>query len=321
MKLAPFIAWFLITHSSFALPGQVTNLYTIPNSTFYLQPKELITTINDSSGSIDILQQAIDTARAANPTRLLLINLRPTNYLITSTPLTLSSRMCLSGTNDAVIRAANAQVSAKSLIKIVDGSSYVSVNFLTLDGNQADLAGVEGARLNRISLDQLRIRQTGQDGITLQGLGKTNFNNEITVSRCDIANSPQASSIHLSDTTQALCLDNLCQSSSYGILLESSAHATLVNNRVSLNTIAGICLTNSLWSKVTHNLCSGNSTGISLLGPTNANEWNFIVSNEFQGVNSTGIALGGYGNVIHDNLFDPACCEQSTATHRPLAKH
>ena len=306
MKLAPFIAWLFLTHSSFALPGQVTNLYTIPNSTFYLQPKERITTINDSSGSIDILQQAIDTARADKPNRLLLINLRPTNYLITSNPLTLSSKMCLSGTNDVVIRAANAQVSAKSLIKIADGSSYVSVNFLTLDGNQADLAGVEGTRLNRISLDQLRIRQTGQDGITLQGLGKTNFNNEITVSRCDIANSPQASCIHLSDTTQALCLDNLCQSSSYGILLESSAHATLVNNRLSLNTVAGICLTNSHWSKVTHNLFSGNSNGISLLGSTNANRWNFIVSNEFQGDNSTGIALGGYGNVIHDNLFDPA---------------
>jgi len=282
----------LLTSQTHAGVGLIEGLYTIPNATFYQQKNEVVATIDDTSGSIDKLQQSIDSARKSDPTRLLIINLKATTYLITNNPLTLSSRMCLTGTNNSIIRAASFSSSATSLIKIADGSSYVSVNFLTLDGNQADLAGVQGSGLNRVSMDQLQIRNTSRDGLFLQGLGATSFDNQITVSRCDIAASPQSAAIHLSGTTQSLCIDNVCRNSLYGILLESSAHATLVNNQSQFNSGAGIALTNTVWSKVTHNLCNGNVIGISLEGSTIENQWNFIVSNKIEGADSTGIALG-----------------------------
>ena len=293
----------LLTSQTNAEVGLIEGLYTIPNATFYQQKNEVVVTIDDTSGSIDKLQQSIDSARKSDPTRLLIINLKATTYLITNNPLTLSSRMCLTGTNNSIIRAASFSSSATSLIKIADGSSYVSVNFLTLDGNQADLAGVQGSGLNRVSMDQLQIRNTSRDGLFLQGLGATSFDNQITVSRCDIAASPQSAAIHLSATTQSLCIDNVCRNSLYGILLESSAHATLVNNQSQFNSGAGIALTNTAWSKVTHNLCKGNVIGVSLEGSTIENQSNFIVSNKIEGADSTGIALGGSANVLYDNFI------------------
>jgi parallel beta-helix repeat protein len=278
-------------------------LYTVPNGTFYQQTtSETVTTINDTSGSISTLQTAINSARAANATRFLIINLKSnTEYLVTTTPLILGSKMCLYGSSNSSITASSSST-ATSLIKIAGGSTYTSVNFLTLNGNRADLYGIEAPGVNRASIDQLVIRQTGKDGLFLQGLGSANFGNQITVTRCEVSEATTAAGIHLSSTTQATCLDNLCHNNAYGILLESSAHAALVNNQAKFNTLSGIGVSNITWSKITHNLCQGNGTGLSIAGSTTLNQWNFFVSNEIR-TSSEGISLGGYANVLHDNLF------------------
>jgi parallel beta-helix repeat protein len=288
---------------SFAQPGVTGTLYTVPNGTFYQQPTgETVTTINDTSGSISTLQAAINSARTANATRFLIINLKSnTEYLVTTNPLILGSKMCLSGSSNTSI-AASSSTTATSLIKITSGSSYTSVNFLALNGNQADLYGIEAPGVNRVSVDQLVVRQTGRAGLFLQGLGSASFGNQITVTRCEVSEATTAAGIHLSATTQAACLDNLCHNNACGILLESSAHATLVNNQAKFNTLSGIGVTNITWSKITHNLCQGNGTGFSIAGSTTLNQWNFFVSNEIR-TSPEGISLGGYANVLHDNLF------------------
>jgi parallel beta-helix repeat protein len=303
MIRSPLVLLLATIATSLAQPGVTGTLYTVPNGTFYQQPTgETVTTINDTSGSISTLQTAINTARTANATRFLIINLKSnTEYLVTTSPLTLGSKMCLSGASNTSI-AASSSTTATSLIKITGGSSYTSVNFLTLNGNQADLYGIEAPGVSRVSVDQLVVRQTGRAGLFLQGLGSGNFDNQITVTRCEVSEATMSAGIHLSATTQAVCLDNLCYNNSYGILLESSAHASLINNQAKFNTLSGIGVTNITWSKITHNLCQGNGTGFSIAGSTNLNQWNFIVSNEIR-TSSQGISLGGYANVLHDNLF------------------
>ena len=299
-----FLVLILATVSTcLAQPGVIGTLYTVPNGTFYQQPtSETVTTINDTSGSISHLQTAINSARAANATRFLIINLKSnTEYLVTTTPLILGSKMCLYGSSNTSI-VASPSSTATSLIKITGGSSYTSINLLTLNGNRADLYGIEAPGVNRVSVDQLFIRQTGKDGIYLQGLGSANFGNQITLTRCEVSDATTAAGIHLSATTQATCLDNLCHNNAYGILLESSAHATLVNNQAKFNTIYGIGVSNITWSKITHNLCQGNGIGLSIAGSTTLNQWNFFVSNEIR-TSSEGISLGGYANVLQDNLF------------------
>ena len=300
----PFLVLFLATlTASLAQPGVTGTLYTVPNGTFYQQTSgETVTTINDTSGSISTLQTAINSARTANASRFLIINLKSNSeYLVTTSPLILGSKMCLSGSSNTSI-AASPSSTATCLIKITGGSSYTSVNFLTLNGNRANLYGIEASGVNRVNLDQLIIRKTGKDGIFMQGLGAEFFDNEVTVTRCEISEATTAAGIHLSDTTQAVCLDNLCYNNSYGILLESSAHAALVNNQAKFNTDSGICLTNASTNKITHNLCQGNGIGLSIAGTTTSNLRNVFVSNEIR-TSSYGISLGGYANVLYDNLF------------------
>ena len=303
MIRTPLFLLFATFSTALAQPGVTGTLYTVPNGTFYQQTSsETVTTINDTSGSISTLQTAINSARAANATRFVIINLKSnTEYLVTTTPLVLGSKMCLYGSSNTSI-APSPSSTATSLIKINGGSSYTSVNFLTLNGNRADLYGIEALGVNRVSIDQLVIRQTGKDGLFLQGLGSTSFGNQITVTRCEVSEATTAAGIHLSDTTQATCLDNLCHNNAYGILLESSARATLVNNQAKFNTLSGIGVINTIWSKITHNLCQGNGTGFSIAGPTDLNQWNFFVSNEIR-TSPEGFSLGGYANVLYDNLF------------------
>jgi parallel beta-helix repeat protein len=209
--------------------------------------------------------------------------------------------MCLSGASNTSIAASNS-ATATSLIKITNGSSYTSVNFLTLNGNQAPLYGIEAKGVNRVNLDQLIIRKTGKDGILLQGFGADTFDNEVTVTRCEVSEASTAAGIHLSDTTQAACLDNLCYNNAYGILLESSAHAALVNNQAKFNTASGISLTNSSSNKITRNFCQGNGAGLSIAGGASSNQRNFFVLNEILS-SPTGISLGGVANVLYDNLI------------------
>jgi parallel beta-helix repeat protein len=308
-KLFPLIFSCLLSPIFFQTESKATLFLFNPpplNPTNFIQQSsgEIVTTINDTSGFISTLQAAIDTANNArtNPSNFILINLKPgATYQVTNNPLTLGSKMCLSGASNTSI-AASPSATATSLIKITNGSSFTSVNFLTLNGNQAPLYGIEATGVNRVNLDQLIIRKTGKDGIFMQGLGAGTFDNEVTVTRCEVSEASTAAGIHLSDTTQAACLDNLCYNNAYGILLESSAHAALVNNQAKFNTASGISLTNSSSNKITRNFCQGNGAGLSIAGGTNSNQRNFFVLNEILS-SPTGISLGGLANVLYDNLI------------------
>jgi parallel beta-helix repeat protein len=308
-KLFPLIFSCLLSPIFFQTESKATPFLFYPpplNPTNFIQQSsgEIVTTINDTSGFISTLQAAIDTANNArtNPSNFILINLKPgATYQVTNNPLTLGSKMCLSGASNTSI-AASPSATATSLIKITNGSSFTSVNFLTLNGNQAPLYGIEATGVNRVNLDQLIIRKTGKDGIFMQGLGAGTFDNEVTVTRCEVSEASTAAGIHLSYTTQAACLDNLCYNNAYGILLESSAHAALVNNQAKFNTASGISLTNSSSNKITRNFCQGNGAGLSIAGGTSSNQRNFFVLNEILS-SPTGISLGGVANVLYDNLI------------------
>jgi len=67
------------THSASgatAFAGQAVQrlLYTVPNTTFIEQPTgESVAPINDTSGSVEALQTAINNARSANPDKVIVI--------------------------------------------------------------------------------------------------------------------------------------------------------------------------------------------------------------------------------------------------------
>jgi parallel beta-helix repeat protein len=286
-------------------PSNPSNAYTPPATfPFIQQPTdEKVVSLQDTSGSIPTLQGMIDGARASNPNSFLLIYLKgAATYPVTTTPLILGSKMCLLG--GGATFSASSSSAATSLIYISPGSSFVSISQSILSGGSANLYGIEARGVNRVHLDQVTASQTGKDGIYLQGMGSTIFDNEITITRCQasLASVAGYAGIHIVDATQAVCMDNIASNNFIGILLESSAHCLLFNNQANSNSSAGIVLNNSTWCKVIKNQCSNNAIGLATLGSSNDKQYNFFVGNEVEGT-ATGFSLGGAANILYRNTI------------------
>jgi parallel beta-helix repeat protein len=208
--------------------------------------------------------------------------------------------MCLLG-NGATF-SANSNSTAPGLIQISPGSSFVSITQTILSGGSANLYGVEGRGISRVHLDQVTVSQTGKDGLYLQGLGSTVFDNEITITRCQasLVSSAGYAGIHIANATQAVCLDNIASNNFVGILLESSAYCTLFNNQANNNSSTGIVLNNSTDCKVTKNRFLNNAIGLATLGSPDTKQYNFFIGNEIEGT-ATGFSLGGAANILYRN--------------------
>src|SRR5712692_2699425 len=167
--------------TGFAKQGAVRTLYTVPNMTLIEQPTgESVVTVNDTSGSISSLQVAIDNARSANPSNVIVIHLlRGAVYTVSSAGLVLGSHECLVA-EGAIIRAANSSVTVP-LITIASGSTNVSVAGGTLDGQGANIQGIDAPSAARINIDKVVVKNFASDGIFLNGTGNTTFDNEMTV--------------------------------------------------------------------------------------------------------------------------------------------
>ena len=308
------LRWFglaLLTGTSMpiasAQTGPVGTLFTVPTTTFYKQSSgESVVTQNDTTETIAGVQTHLNTLRTQNPTKVIIVNLKANGrYLVNTTPLVLGTNMCLNG-NGATLAATSASITAASLLKISDGSSYTSVSYLRLDGNGASVYGIEANGVRRVNIDKVRTRATGLDGIKLQGLGPDVFDNECTITRCDTAGATNAAGIRILDTTQAVCMDNKSRDNLEGIVITNSARATVVNNTITDNSLNGLSLPDTSWSSIVNNQFTGNPTAIDTnasASTTTGSQRNIIASNNFT-TTTTGIQLLGIGNILYDNTFD-----------------
>src|SRR5579859_1937552 len=288
------IALAFLASAAYAKQGAVRALYTVPNTTFIEQPAgENVVTINDTSGSISSLQSAIDNARSANPSNVIVIHLlRGAVYSVSSAGLVLGSHECLVA-EGAVVQAASSSVSVP-LITVASGSTNVSISGGTLDGQGANIQGINAPSTSRVNIDKVVLKNFGSDAIFLNGQGNSTFDNEMTVSRTDI--SASSVGIHIQNSTQATVLDNNCHNNGTGILV-SAAWANIANNTCHNNT-TGIDIAGGSDNVVANNTCNRNGTGIHAGG-----SGGMIVSNSMGGNSSAGISSTGTSNNFVDNLF------------------
>ena len=95
---------------------------------------------------------------------------------------------------------------ATSLISI-SGQSKVAIAGGLLEGNFAELSGIDAEASTQINIDSVTVRHTGRDGIVLSGNGNTVFNSGSAITRCDVAES-RGNGITVNTITQTLVLDN-----------------------------------------------------------------------------------------------------------------
>jgi len=274
----------------FAGQGAVRMLYTSPNIKFIEKTAgELVINVNDSSGSIATLQAAINSARASNPTNVIIIRLTNTTYLVSSAGIVLGSHECLVASG-AHIQAADASVTAP-LVTIASGSTNVSVSGGTFDGRGANVQGIYAPAAARVNIDKVTVQNCGLDC-------NSTYDNEMTVTRCDASGSAAHAGISIQNCTQAAVIDNNCHNNLAGIFI-SCAWATVANNTCANNT-TGIDIAGGNDNVVANNTCNNNGTGIHA-GASN----NMIVSNATGNNSSAGMNSNGSGNTFVDNLFTP----------------
>jgi len=284
-----------------ATTGLQGTLYTVPNNTFYQQVTgENIISIVDNTGNISSLQTNINQARLANPSKFLSIQLGyKQTYIVATNSLTLSSNMALQGYNAILI--ADSNTTSNSLVNIVDGSNNVSINNLTLLGNNKSIYGIYASNVNRINIDKVTISNTNNSGIFLKGIDSSTYNNEMSITRCNVQSVSGARGIDLQNATQAICMDNTFTNCSSAIFLGNSAYSTIVNNSLSANITTGIVLSTCAQISVTNNYILSGNTGITNISNTN-NSFNNIACNDIQNT-TTGIVLGGSSNYLYGNSF------------------
>jgi parallel beta-helix repeat protein len=280
---------------AFAGQGVQRLLYTTPNSTFVSQPTgEVLVTVNDTSGSIATLQTEINNARTANPSNVIVINLASVTYTVSTSSLTLGSNMCLVATG-ATIKASNSAVTVP-LISISSGSTLVSVGGGVLDGNGANIQGINAPAAARVNIDKVIVKNCGQDCILLKGQGLTTYDNEMTVTRCEVFGSAAHAGISIQNSTQSYVGDNFCHDNQEGIYL--SAAWGIVANNVCSNNTNGINVAGGNDNVVANNTCNNNAVGIKA-GATGG----MILSNAMGGNSTAGISSVGTSNNFLDNLF------------------
>jgi parallel beta-helix repeat protein len=286
----------LTATTAVAAQGAQSLLYTVPNSTFIENPSGDSTfAVNDTSGSISTLQTAINNARSAHSGSIILITLKSgATYSVSSAGLTLGSDECLVGSG-ATIKAASSSVTVP-LITISSGSKNVSIAGGTLDGNGANIQAIYAPAAAHVNVDAVVVKNCGLDCILLYGHGNTTYDNEMTVTRCDVSGSSAHAGISIHSATQAAILDNNCHNNVAGIYL-SCAWANVANNTCQNNT-TGIDVAGGDDNVVANNTCNNNGTGIHVAGTAN-----MIVSDSMGGNSTAGISSTGSANNFADNLF------------------
>ncbi len=301
MWLATAVAFSAIfTGHVFAGQGAGRMLYTVPNNSFIENVSgDNEVTISDTSGSVSTLQALINNARIANPGYILIIHLMPgATYSVSNSTggLVLGSQECLIGSG-ATIEAANSAVT-NTLVTISTGSTNVSIAGGTYNGNGANIYCIYAPSTSaRINIDKVTAGNCGQDCIQLNGNGSGTFDNEMTITRCDLSGSPSHSGISIWNATQTTCVDNFCHSNSVGIWVGNGGFCNIANNTCLSNSI-GIDCNSGSDNYVVNNTCNNNGTGVYVGGSGNMIVSDLFASNSVAAINSS-----GSGNIFCDNLF------------------
>src|SRR5262249_8423794 len=148
------------------------------------------------------------------------------------------------------------------------------------------------------NIDLVTVRNCGLDCVQLHGNGNSTFDNEMSVTRCDVSGSPAHAGISVRDSTQTIIADNNCHDNAFGIWL-SCASAVVANNTCHHNS-TGISINSGADNVVANNTCNDNGAGIRARGSEN-----MITSNSVGDNSTVGIRSDGSNNTFIDNLFTP----------------
>ena len=311
VPLAPCIlitlTFAFLSSTARAQGPRIPGLYVPPVSSYITNPSEAVVSLQFANVPLDTVQSQLNAARAANPNSPIVLTLTGV-YWIRTAPLSLPSgtSLALYGTIAAFPGA-----TATSLIS-VSGQTEVAVAGGVLEGNFANLSGIDAEASTKVNIDAVTIRNTGRDGIILVGNGNAVFDSGSAITRCDIAGSA-GNGISVSAITQTLILDNFIHANKgIGVQL-SSAHSSITNNEISHNHTGILAdANNNLISD--NDVSSNEQAGVQLASNSSATA---IMRNIISHNQANGIDFDGSDNLVYDNSLS----NQTDLTDRSTANY
>lgn len=268
-----------------------SGLYAPPANNFILDPSESRVALDLGSLPLCEVQRQLDQTRAANPDSPIALTLTGI-YKVSDTPLTLPSKtsLVLYGTIEA------AQNATASTLIAISGQSQVAVAGGLLEGNGAKLSGITVQNSTKINLDAVTVRDTGLDGIILQGAGNDIWNSGSAITRCEVVNAG-GNGITIGSITQALVLDGYVHGNGGAGIQVSAAYSSVVNN-VSQDNDVGI-LVDANDNLISDNRFQGNRSGGLRLAGSSAKT--AVARNSALENSVLGIDLDGSNNLLYAN--------------------
>ncbi|HEU0172968.1 MAG TPA: right-handed parallel beta-helix repeat-containing protein [Blastocatellia bacterium] len=256
-----------------------------------MDPSESRVALDLGSLPLCEVQRQLDQTRAANPDSPIALTLTGI-YKVSDTPLTLPSKtsLVLYGTIEA------AQNATASTLIAISGQSQVAVAGGLLEGNGAKLSGITVQNSTKINLDAVTVRDTGLDGIILQGAGNDIWNSGSAITRCEVVNAG-GNGITIGSITQALVLDGFVHGNGGAGIQVSAAYSSVVNN-VSQDNDVGI-LVDANDNLISDNLFQGNRSGGLRLAGSSAKT--AVARNSALENSVLGIDLDGSNNLLYAN--------------------
>jgi hypothetical protein len=268
-------------------------LYVPPANSFIQDSAETRIALTLGSTPLAQVQTQLDSARAGSDSPIVL-TLTGT-YLVANTPLTLPSNtsLVLYGTIKAVPGAR-----ASSLIAITD-QTRVSVAGGLLDGQGANLSGIDVETSAKINIDAVTITNTGGNGIVFNGNGNDVWDSGSAITRCEISNAG-GDGIAIGSLTQGLILDSFVHDNKGAGIRVVAASSSVVNNVIEAND-AGIDADGNDDLISDNALLNNRNSGL-ILGRASANT--AVLRNSVAGNANLGIDLSGANNLLYANKFE-----------------
>jgi hypothetical protein len=272
-------------------------LYTVPVNPFTDINKETLT-LDINSGSMAEVQQAIDDFRTANPSSFMVVNLNGI-YTVDAEPLRLTSKQILyiNGT----IEAASSGATATALVFVDADQSDVGIMGYgaasVLDGMSANLNGVEVNTSGRVVIDNITVRNTGLNGISVVGKGRDVWDGQISVSRCSVTGCGE-SGIKFVDANQCVLVDNYCGNNGAAGIDFFGNDTSIANNKCTSNP-TGI-LVNGEVITVYKNIVTGGSTGLRFHADSERVK---AVYNTLQNCSSSGVLVDGFDSTLFASTY------------------
>jgi parallel beta-helix repeat protein len=287
------VVLFALNASAQTVGPHSPGLYVPPPSSYILNPTETPIALEFGSALLSDVQAQLDAARAADANSPIVLTLTGT-YLVKDKPLSLPSKTSLV-LYGSILALPNA--TASSLIAVT-GQSKVAIAGGVLEGNFANLAGIDAETSTKINIDSVTIRNTRRDGIILSGNGNTVFDSGSAITRCDVSGAG-GNGITVQSITQTLLLDNFVHGNKGAGIHLSSARSSITNNAIRYNNIGILADANN--NLITDNQVSENETAGIQLTSTSADT--AVMRNIVSHNQANGIDFDGTNNLVYDNTL------------------